>query len=90
MIATEGKKINVEIFGLDSQLTYRAADLNAFFEVDSKTAERLEKLLTSRGIGGERPAGVRIGRHIIVMLSSYLKTYGIVVMASGPDGGYGR
>jgi hypothetical protein len=90
MIATEGEKRNAEIFGLDPNLIYRSSDLNTICEVDPATADRVEKLLLSRGLGGERPGGVRVGRHILVMLSVYLKTYGMVAMATERAGGQGR
>ncbi|MFO0427668.1 MAG: hypothetical protein ACK526_13975 [Planctomyces sp.] len=89
MIATEGKICNVEIRGLDPNLIYRAADLHQFFEVDTEIASRLEKLLTVPGII-EKPAGVRVGRHILVSLRAYLYIYDLVAPQAERAGGQGR
>jgi len=79
MIDSSGKKINGRPPGLNQNWLYRAADIAAHFEVDQQVNDLIEKaLLTPHGTY-ERPAGVRVGKHIVVHVNVWIQTYKIVI-----------
>lgn len=81
MIASTAEKINGSPIGLDTDLLYLSDSLASHFELDQTIAERIDKFLTTPRRSGEKPSGIRIGKHILVHLNVWLQTYSLVTQS---------